>query len=179
MWDEAAITLLSKEWEAGVHTSVIVNHLKSLGRAETTRNAVLGKVHRLGLVPRKGLGQVVKVRRRRHAHTKGAGAWNCTDRQNAKPATVVLDDPTDFVTVNLIEREADQCAWPVGDPKEQGFGYCGATVAEGRSYCSRHVMRSIDEVKNAPTLKGRLKARIHTSIERTPDLVEMLSGEKS
>lgn len=38
----------------------------------------------------------------------------------------------------LAELEAGECRWPIGDPRQEGFHFCGARQAEGRPYCLAH-----------------------------------------
>jgi GcrA cell cycle regulator len=35
-----------------------------------------------------------------------------------------------------------QCRWPIGDPLEPGFGFCGERCEDGKSYCSVHQRRA-------------------------------------
>lgn len=34
--------------------------------------------------------------------------------------------------------EANQCRWPIGDPRLPGFHFCGAKKLDGRPYCAAH-----------------------------------------
>lgn len=38
----------------------------------------------------------------------------------------------------LLELEAGDCRWPVGDPRQDGFHFCGAPQMVGRPYCVAH-----------------------------------------
>lgn len=107
---------------------------KKLGR---TRNQVIGKVHRLGLreptsadrvASDNSLAQrIASVNRQRYlsqsvaTRMKASTAW--------APETVV----------GLSELDETACRWPVGDPKADGFGFCGCKRATGRAYCETHV----------------------------------------
>jgi GcrA cell cycle regulator len=39
---------------------------------------------------------------------------------------------------SLMELTADTCRWPVGDPGQPGFYFCGAQPADDKPYCWRH-----------------------------------------
>ena len=39
---------------------------------------------------------------------------------------------------SLLELEAGECRWPVGDPRQEGFHFCGAQQVLGRPYCIQH-----------------------------------------
>ncbi|MGE3919227.1 MAG: GcrA family cell cycle regulator [Hyphomicrobiaceae bacterium] len=38
----------------------------------------------------------------------------------------------------LLELEAGECRWPVGDPRKEGFHFCWAQQVLGRPYCIQH-----------------------------------------
>lgn len=69
-------------------------------------------------------------------------------REPRKPKTVwsggVVLEPTpeapeiiDTPTAQLIELTRHRCKWPIGDPSESGFGFCGRRATNGR-YCDAH-----------------------------------------
>ena len=41
-------------------------------------------------------------------------------------------------TKSLLELEAGECRWPVGDPRQDGFHFCGEPAEPGRPYCTQH-----------------------------------------
>lgn len=44
--------------------------------------------------------------------------------------------------LTLMELTADTCRWPIGDPQEPGFSFCGCPVKEGSVYCAEHHARA-------------------------------------
>jgi GcrA cell cycle regulator len=38
----------------------------------------------------------------------------------------------------LLDLEARDCRWPIGEPRNSDFHFCGARAAEGRPYCVLH-----------------------------------------
>lgn len=38
----------------------------------------------------------------------------------------------------VANLEAGDCRWPIGDPRHEGFHFCGAKQVEGRPYCAHH-----------------------------------------
>jgi hypothetical protein len=42
----------------------------------------------------------------------------------------------------LMELDLHTCRWPVGDPADSGFFFCGGRVAAGRPYCPKHCARA-------------------------------------
>ena len=39
---------------------------------------------------------------------------------------------------SLLDLEAGECKWPLGDPRKEGFHFCGAQQVLGRPYCIQH-----------------------------------------
>ena len=38
----------------------------------------------------------------------------------------------------MANIEANECRWPIGDPRDANFHFCGAQQSAGRAYCSAH-----------------------------------------
>jgi GcrA cell cycle regulator len=38
----------------------------------------------------------------------------------------------------ILELERDACKWPIGDPVDVDFRFCGARQRDGASYCEAH-----------------------------------------
>jgi GcrA cell cycle regulator len=139
-WTDERVEILKKLWLDGLSASQIAKQLGGV-----TRNAVIGKVHRLGLSGRAAPSQpsrpVFKAPRaprpapapapRRieahgHAHAHAAPA----------PAPVVYPEEPGSATV--LTLGAHMCKWPIGDPASDAFSFCGRrTEAEG-PYCVQH-----------------------------------------
>jgi GcrA cell cycle regulator len=49
---------------------------------------------------------------------------------------------------SLIELQARDCRWPIGDPRDAGFHFCGAPQSGSSSYCELHWRASFDESKS-------------------------------
>lgn len=50
----------------------------------------------------------------------------------------------------LTELEACDCRWPIGDPREAGFHFCGEKSVLGKPYCEAHWAQSYDVAKPRP-----------------------------
>jgi GcrA cell cycle regulator len=125
-------------------------------RMGITRNAAMGKLHRLGLLERRVQtprreynGQkarnpremAVSVRLGR-AKMKGAATLDeALKKIKPEPRKIggsvwnVLPGTT---PISLLDATDARCRWPIGDPLEPGFGFCGCAVAEGSVYCATH-----------------------------------------
>lgn len=152
-WTDDRVEKLKKLWEEGLSASQIA---KELGGG-VTRNAVIGKVHRLGLSGRvkPSANKTAKPRRKPSAPRPGStfgrsGASrpgpSPTPRPNPEPAgdTVVLEQPTkeDVAPVSkklvLMELTENTCRWPYGDPTRPGFSFCGHQTQDEKPYCEYH-----------------------------------------
>lgn len=64
--------------------------------------------------------------------------------------------------IPLLDRKIGaECCWPIGDPRDPGFGVCGAPVAiDGKSYCATHALRSrgVPEMRSTPPVDYRKTA---------------------
>ncbi len=38
----------------------------------------------------------------------------------------------------MADLEHGECRWPIGDPRQDGFHFCGAKQMAGRPYCAEH-----------------------------------------
>lgn len=107
-----------------------------------TRNAVIGKIHRLGLAPGRPAARPARAcppraRRprlspqRRFLHLFAAEAPCIGEEAGIAPI-----DATHRCT--LLDLAQDKCRWPIGDPCETGFAFCGNDAVTGFSYCAGH-----------------------------------------
>lgn len=58
--------------------------------------------------------------------------------------------------LSILDLTDDTCRWPIGDPKEPGFGFCGCAVKRGSRYCQEHYdqSRSRPQVEQQPMEKA-------------------------
>jgi len=103
-----------------------------LGRqARLTRNAIIGRVHRLA---KKG----VEIRTRAPA-TPRVRAPRPPRLPKIKPEPRQIEAPLDpEFAVRVIEARDGHCCWPFGDPQLDEFRYCGRPRFEGHPYCEGH-----------------------------------------
>jgi GcrA cell cycle regulator len=136
-WTDTRTERLKKLWADGHPASGIAALL-----GEVTRNAVIGKVHRLGLAARKTTSrQPVPCRTSPRRNGSGrAGLRQAPARfvRSASPLPPAPPPPVAALMLPLRQLRADQCRWPIGDPKEDGFGFCGCQKAPSVPYCAHH-----------------------------------------
>jgi len=143
-WTDERVEQLKKLWADGLSASQIAKQLGGV-----TRNAVIGKVHRLGLsgraTPSRPARRTAKPSRPRTTTASTAPAARSTPRtspSSAAPApTPAPVEPAvlpsgDYATV-LTLRDS-MCKWPIGDPASSNFRFCGRKTGGDHTYCEAH-----------------------------------------
>ena len=144
-WTEPRVEQLKKLWEAGLSASQIAAELGNV-----TRNAVIGKVHRLGLSGRaKSPSTSVPRPRKARPAQHMMRISRPVSRGNtalAQAFEVELEaDPIPYDNVvpmsqrrTLLELTEDTCHWPIGDPGSADFFFCGGKSLNALPYCAHH-----------------------------------------
>ena len=151
-WTDERVELLRQLWLDGRSASQIS---AQLGHG-LTRNAVIGKIHRLGLAGRakSPLSAVSPPRptptpRLAPRSSPGGGARAAVRGNTAlilSPEPMLETRPVfheDVVVpmslrVTIVELKEAMCRWPLGDPTSSEFRYCGSPAAGGGPYCAHH-----------------------------------------
>jgi GcrA cell cycle regulator len=145
MWTDERVELLKKLWTEGLSASQIAAELGGI-----TRNAVIGKVHRLGLSgrakspsstsprPRKPRAQGHMMRLARPS-MRGNTALAPMYENDLEPEPELIDNIIPLgQRCSLLELNDSKCRWPIGDPGTAEFFFCGGAPAEGLPYCGYH-----------------------------------------
>jgi len=164
-WTDERVELLKRLWMEGLSASQIA---AELGEG-VTRNAVIGKVHRLKLSgrakptssaprPRKPrssssrrLGVGIGKRRSVSAPMIGATALQISAEdeellETAADRTIELYIPPEE-RVDLLSLTETTCKWPIGDPMSDEFYFCGRQADESRPYCEFHSRRAYHQIE--------------------------------
>ena len=105
-----------------------------------TRNAVIGKVHRLGLsgraTPSKPQRPVARPQRPARTAAPAAVPARRPEAGPQPPMPVVFrcEAPGSATVLTL---GSSMCKWPIGDPSSPDFTFCGKRACEG-PYCTAH-----------------------------------------
>jgi GcrA cell cycle regulator len=143
-WTDERVELLKKLWSDGLSASQIAAELGGI-----TRNAVIGKVHRLGLSGRaKSPSSTAPRQRKARAHPHMMRVARPAMRGNTALAQafeyeVEAEPVVDNVIPigqrrNILELTEETCRWPIGDPGSAEFFFCGGQTVSGLPYCSFH-----------------------------------------
>ena len=138
-WTDDRVESLKKLWQDGLSASQIAKQLGGV-----TRNAVIGKVHRLGLsgraTPSKPSRPVFKAPRPARAVTAPSAPRRIAEPLNAHGPTppVVRYVEEAPGTATVLTLGAHMCKWPIGDPSTDGFTFCGRRNSGEGPYCVEH-----------------------------------------
>lgn len=120
-WTDEKVEILTQLWGKGHSASEIARII-----GDVSRNAVIGKAHRLGLSGRPKTAPVAKpkpvVRRRSPVE---------------KPRSVYIAEGP-IIGAGILDLTERMCRWPIGDPKTSDFKFCGRKLGGGTTYCTEH-----------------------------------------
>jgi GcrA cell cycle regulator len=104
---------------------------------EVSRCAVIGKVHRLGLAGRSTRSRAPLAPR------VPKPPRPIFARKPVKFHPFLIDfTPYDGPKIGVLDLKDTTCRWPLGDPLEAGFGFCGCDIQRGQLYCSQHAIKA-------------------------------------
>ena len=150
IWTDEAVEELKRMWDKGMTTGQIAKALN------VTKNSIIGKVHRLCLTARpspikkasspkndsKNVKTTVKT-----ATDNSEKAQKQTDKAPEESIIVKNDDKSllckenytvEETNIPLVKLDNHTCRWPVGDPRDDDFCFCGKRVKTGQTYCEEH-----------------------------------------
>jgi GcrA cell cycle regulator len=145
-WPAERISELERLWATGASTAEIGRQL------DVSKNAVVGKVHRLGLP-----GRPSPIKRESRATARApapqlrpeirvpvdAPVSDAMVSPIAAPkAEVCAQAPVATATLPVADLYAPPCQWPFGNPGDEDFHFCGSPSLSGRPYCSEHCARA-------------------------------------
>ena len=125
VWTEERLEELKKLWAQGLSISQIG---EALG---VSRNAIAGKAHRMGLPKRPSPISKPKA-----------------EKPKVEPVVEEKDLPLRLELRQLVWSRS-KCCWPTGDPKKNGFVFCGDTVVPGKPYCLPHCKEAYTTSRDA------------------------------
>ena len=156
-WTEDRVEVLKKLWAEGHSASQIAKQLGGV-----TRNAVIGKVHRLGLsgraTPSRPVKRPVRLARPKPRLTPSTGraqakavppsgepivdtppsrAPGMTSIEKAATIAMPPQPLADGEAATILTIRDNMCKWPIGDPADPNFAFCGRKRNSG-PYCAEH-----------------------------------------
>lgn len=155
-WTDEMVDQLRAMWIEGLTTGEIG---KRLG---VSKNSIVGKVHRLGLS-----GRPSPIKKKEDNDSEAEASETVvkqmkekTAPKEPKPAKVKAEKPAPAAVpvekaaektecpakpsrshngkTMLTDLDNHTCRWPLGDPKDENFHFCGKKVRIGQTYCDEH-----------------------------------------
>jgi len=142
-WDEAAIEKLTQMVAGKMSSGQIARELG------ITRNSVIGKIHRLGLILAGSTGRAAQeqglaVARPRRARPVTVPVLRIARAVRLPPVEPAHGDASPM----FLDLRRTSCRWPVGDATGAAQRFCGATADDLRPYCPWHAAKAIDPNRN-------------------------------
>ena len=190
-WTKERTSLLEKRWTEGKSAAEIAKELGGV-----TRNAVIGKAHRMGLSGRpspikKATTTRKKTTKKAAATPKKAPAKKPVQKKKKveEPAPTPLPKSIKPIPAGPKKKKKERpsgdalgildltdriCKWPIGDPQEADFHFCGDDVHPGRPYCVTHCTEAYQALqkKAAAAKKAALKAEEKAKAKRAKEAAE-------
>ena len=133
-WNEEKVAKLKELWGKGSTASQIASIIGGV-----SRNAVIGKAHRLNLSS--------KIKNRPSVSNQNSDnsyeERTPIQKRGRKSKFQSLIIEKDFEPENPKQLEGldeNSCKWPVGHPEEKNFYFCGRSSLKDFSYCKLHLL---------------------------------------
>ena len=160
-WTDERVEQLKKLWSEGLSASQIATRL-----GEVTRNAVIGKVHRLGLAGRATVSRPKVMRPRKLAANTartgkrpakllrypGGNGFPMPGGPDASPEAYTRTFEELVIPMkeraSILTLKDTSCRWPIGDPQHEDFHFCGKGKLDGLPYCEFHAHRAFQPAQS-------------------------------
>ena len=133
-WTEEKVDKLRELWGKGNTASQIAEIIGGI-----SRNAVIGKAHRLNLEARAPSKQssLPRSRENRQIIKRSPAPMS----RKAKFQSILLDKNFEAENPKSLEELTEEtCKWPIGHPNEEKFYFCGRKPEGDFPYCKLHVL---------------------------------------
>ena len=135
-WTDEKVEKLKELWTKGHTASQIAEVL-----GNTTRNAVIGKAHRLNLSSKIKTKNVSS--HQNYQNNDNGEDHDSKQKRGRKSKFQSLIIDKNFEPENpkkLEELDESSCKWPIGHPEEESFYFCGRSSLKDFSYCKLHLL---------------------------------------
>lgn len=153
-WNESIIAELRRLWAEGLSTAEIGRRLG------ISKNAVVGKAHRLDLAPRPS-----PIRRSERPAGAAAPAPRAIGPTLAPLPSTPIASPASAPVASAPAVRAgparrlaavapapaqrvSACCWPMGEPGKPGFHFCDGAAVPGKPYCAEHAQLAYVKIRD-------------------------------
>ena len=138
MWTEEKVKILKELWGKGKTASQIAEIIGGI-----SRNAVIGKAHRLNLsakLKNKSFKENILIRNLDTNNTKSKSLGKRKLSRSRFKSLLIEKDFEPESPKQLEELDENTCKWPIGHPNESSFYFCGRKSLKDFSYCKLHLL---------------------------------------
>ena len=133
-WDDEKVSKLKELWGKGNTASQIAEIIGGI-----SRNAVIGKAHRLNLSA-KIKTRTATSNRDFDNSVEDKKTKSRKGRRNKFRSLIIEKDFEPENPKQLEELDENLCKWPIGHPDEKNFYFCGRSSLKDFSYCKLHLL---------------------------------------
>jgi GcrA cell cycle regulator len=148
-WSDTIIAELRNLWTEGLSTAEIGRRLG------ISKNAVVGKAHRLELSPRpspirrqEGASAAPPVPRAVGPTLAPLPTRVAPPAATTAPVAKVVAPPRRLAAVATPVVRVSACCWPIGEPGKPSFHFCDDVAVQGKPYCAAHAALAYVKIRD-------------------------------
>ena len=134
-WTDEKVSKLKELWGKGNTASQIAEIIGGI-----SRNAVIGKAHRLNLSAKIKTRSAVNSNQNLENPISEKNVKSKRGRRSKFKSLIIEKDFEPEKPKQLEELDENSCKWPIGHPDESSFYFCGRTSLKDFSYCKLHLL---------------------------------------